>query len=194
MRLVRSGLVLAPTVLAASVLSAQSDLRPQPSGRGTSEVVLMTPPPPGQEPAQNAPTFRIRVDYGQPHLRGRTLHAGDFVPYDKPWRTGANAATTLTTDVDLVLGGTALAKGKYVLFTIPSRDAWKLVIQKDAGQGGEYKQENDIARVDLKVRQLSAPLESLTMWLIPSTAPGAGRGDFRLAWGTTEASTEWVVK
>jgi hypothetical protein len=32
------------------------------------------------------------------------------------------------------------------------------------------------------------------MWLIPSTAAGAGRGEFRLAWGTTEASTEWAVR
>ena len=30
------------------------------------------------------------VDYGRPLLRGRTL-LGDVIPYDRVWRTGANA-------------------------------------------------------------------------------------------------------
>jgi len=34
------------------------------------------------------------VDYGRPLLRGRTL-LGDVIPYDRIWRTGANAATQL---------------------------------------------------------------------------------------------------
>lgn len=191
MRLSPFALLLAPTCLVASSLAAQSDLRVAPSGRGTSEVIVSKPVPEGQP---DGPSFKIRLDYGQPHLRGRTLHTGDLVPYDKPWRTGANAATTLMTEVDLTVGGAAIAKGTYVLFTIPSATGWKLVIQKDAGQGGEYKQENDVARVDLKVRALAAPVESLSMWLIPAAGPGAPRGELRLAWGLTEVSTEWAVK
>jgi hypothetical protein len=178
-------------MVSAATLEAQSGLRPAASGRGTSEVTLSVPVPEGQ-PA--GPTMRIRIDYGQPHLRGRTLHTDSLVPFDKPWRTGANAPTMLTTDVDLDLGGAALPKGKYVLFTLPSRAGWKLLVQKDAGQGGEYKVENDVARVDLRVRQLASPLESLTMWLIPSTAPGVARGELRLAWGTTELAADWIVR
>ncbi|HEX9165141.1 MAG TPA: DUF2911 domain-containing protein [Gemmatimonadales bacterium] len=189
MRPMRFALVAAPSVLVAASLSAQTELRPAPSGRGTTEVVLSKPVPEGQ-PA--GPSYRIRVDYGQPHLRGRTLHTGELVPYDQPWRTGANAATTLMTEVDLVVGGANIPKGTYVLFTIPSATGWKLVLQKDANQGGEYKQENDVARVDLKVRTLSAPLESLTIWLVPTA--GAARGELRISWGLTEASTEWAVK
>jgi hypothetical protein len=177
----------------AGALPGQSGLRPAPSSRGTSEVTLAVPAPPGQQGA-GGPEFKIRLDYGQPHLRGRTLHTDDLVPYDHPWRTGANANTTLSTDVDLDLGGVALPKGKYVLFTLPGRAGWKLIVQKDVGQGGEYKVENDVARVDLRTRQLAAPLESLTMWLVPSTAPGAARGELRLAWGTTELSADWSVR
>jgi hypothetical protein len=134
------------------------------------------------------------LDYGQPHLRGRKLHTDSLVPYDKPWRTGANDPTTLTTGVDLVLGGTTLPAGKYVLYTIPTRGDWKLIIQKPAGQTAEYKQEFDVARVDLKRRQLTDPVESLTMWLIPSTAPGKAQGELRMAWGTSLLSTTWSVK
>jgi hypothetical protein len=185
-------LALACTVAGATTLPAQGTmLRPAPSGRGISEVTLR--PPEGQAP-DSAKPLTIRVDYGQPHLRGRTLHTDSLVPYDTPWRTGANDPTTLTTDVDLVIGGASVPKGTYVLFTIPSRTTWKLVLQKNAGQGAEYDQANDVARVDLRRQTLPMPVESLTMWLVPSVQPGPGRGELRLAWGTTMVSTDWAVK
>ena len=190
MRIIPAALSAALLLAGAGPLLAQAGLRPAPSGRGTSEVVLSVPAPEGQ----TGPEFRVRLDYGQPHLRGRAINTDSLVPYDEPWRTGANAATTLTTEVDLDLAGASLPKGTYVLFTLPSRTGWKLLIQRDAGQGGVYKEANDVARVDLRTRQLLAPLESLTMWLIPSTAPGAARGELRMAWGTTELSADWTAK
>src|SRR6185503_14706278 len=171
----------------AGALSAQPALRPALSGRATSVVSLAVPRPEGAPAAEPAapttPPVTIVLDYGQPHLRGRKLHTDSLVPYDKPWRTGANDATTLTTGVDLLLGGATLPAGKYVLYTIPTRGDWKLIIQKEAGQTAEYKPELDLVRVDLKRRPITEPVESLTMWLIPSTAPGKAQGELRLAWG-----------
>jgi hypothetical protein len=136
----------------------------------------------------------IVLDYGQPHLRGRTLHTDSLVPYDKPWRTGANDATTLTTGVDLVLGGATVPAGKYVLYTLPSRGDWKLIIQKADSQTADYNPTKDFARVDLRRRALAEPVESLTMWLVPSTAPGKAQGELRIAWGATMVSTTWLLK
>jgi len=188
-------LVIALSLLSAGALAAQQDLRPAPSGRATSVVSLSIPRPPGAaEAPPTTPPVTITLDYGQPHLRGRTLHTDSLVPYDKPWRMGANDPTTLTTGVDLVLGGTTLPAGKYVLYTIPTRGDWKLIIQKPAAQTAEYKPEFDVARVDLKRRALTEPVESLTMWLIPSTAPGKAQGELRLAWGASMLSTTWSVK
>ena len=140
----------------------------------------------------------IRIDYGQPHLRGRKLLTDSLIPYDKPWRTGANAATTLTTDVDLILGGTTLPKGKYVIQTFPSRAGWKLLIQKEVipptPADTPYNPANDLARIDLRQTALPAPLESLTIWLIPSRQPGTPRGELILAWGTIALATDWAMK
>ena len=188
-------IVVALSFLTSGALVAQQDLRPALSGRATSVVSLSIPRPEGAaEAPPTTPPVTIVLDYGQPHLRGRKLHTDSLVPYDKPWRTGANDATTLTTGVDLVLGGATLPAGKYVLYTIPTRGDWKLIIQKEAGQTAEYKPEFDVARVDLKRRPLTDPVESLTMWLIPSTAPGKAQGELRLAWGTSLVSTTWSVK
>ena len=180
----------------AADLTAQSNLRPAPSGRGMSVVTLTVPREAGAAaPAQAAEPVTIKLDYGQPHLRGRKLHVDTtLVPYDRPWRTGANDATKLTTGVDLVIGGATIPAGEYVLYTIPTRGDWKLIIQKSAGQTAEYNQAQDVARVDLKRKNLTEPVESLTMWLIPSTAPGKGAGEFYLAWGNTAVSTTWSVK
>ena len=193
-------LALVLSLAASDALTAQAGLRPSPSGRATSVVTLAVPrpqPAPNAQPAAppaNEPPITIALDYGQPHLRGRTLHTDSLVPYDKPWRTGANDPTTLTTGVGLVVGGATIPAGKYVLYTIPTRGDWKLIIQKSAGQTAEYKPELDVARVDLRRRALAEPIESLTMWLIPSTAPGNASGELRLAWGATLVSTTWTVK
>jgi hypothetical protein len=188
--------VFALSLASAGSLVAQSNLRPAPSGRATSVVSLTVPREQGAPPpAEAEQPVTIKLDYGQPHLRGRTLHKDTtLVPYDRPWRTGANDATTLTTGVDLVIGGATIPAGAYVLYTIPTSGDWKLILQKSAGQTAEYNQALDVARVDMKRTNLSQPLESLTMWLIPSTAPGKGQGELRIAWGTTAVSTTWSVK
>ena len=191
---------------AASALHAQRVLRPAPSGRASSEVSLSYPRPAAAPGTANAPAptamaapaekpLVIRLEYGQPHLRGRALHTDSLVPYDKPWRTGASGLTTLTSDVDLVLGGSTLAKGTYVLFTIPGRAGWKLIVQKSVGQSAmEYDQGNDVARIDLRYASLPTPMEAFTMWLIPSLQPGPAKGELRFAWGADQLSTDWSIK
>jgi hypothetical protein len=135
------------------------------------------------------------VDYGQPHLRGRKLHTDSLVPYNAAWRTGANGLTTFRTDVDLTIGGAALAKGTYAVFTWPTAAGWKLIFQKNENQSPTaYDQKLDVLRIDLRRRVRTEPLESLTFWVIPSTASGAARGELRFAWGTDELSADWVVR
>lgn len=182
---------------APALVEAQGTMTVQPSGRATTEVVL-TPAEKAEGGAAAKPAV-IRIDYGQPHLRGRTLHTGDLVPYDEPWRLGANAATKLTTDVDLMIGNARIPKGTYVLRALPSKTAWKLLVEKDQGQSpmGQAptdKPAEEVARIDLKHSTAQAPLESFTMWLIPSNKPGAAHGELRFAWGTNMLSTTWATK
>jgi len=108
------------------------------------------------------------------------------------WRTGADAATTLTTSKDLVIGGTTVPAGKVTLYTLPGEDQWKLILNKQTGQWGtEYDQSKDLARVDLTKKTLSAPVDQLTIAL----EPGAGNeGMLKISWETTELSVPFTVK
>lgn len=196
MRFHREVLALTILVGGAMTLPAQGPMRVAPSGRATTEVVLTFADSAARAAAEPA---TIRIDYGQPHLRGRPLNTDSLIPYDKPWRTGANAASTLATDVDLIIGGASVPKGTYVLQTLPSRAGWKLLIQKDAGQSPmaaamSYDPANDVARIDLRQTTLPSPLESLSIWLIPSREPGPAQGELRLAWGTVSLAADWSVK
>lgn len=178
-------------LLSATAAGAQAPtLQAAPSTRATVTVSL-TPP----RNAQGLNPGKISIDYGQPHLRGRKLHTGDLVPLDAVWRLGANQATGLETDVDLVIGGLQVPKGKYTLFTLPTAAGWKLIINKNTGQWGTaYAAEHDLGRVDLRKRTLASPVEAFSMWLIPSGQPGVPRGELRFAWGDAELSVDWTMK
>ena len=142
---------------------------------------------------------KITIDYGQPHLRGRNvIGMPGVVPWDTVWRTGANMATQLSTEVDMTIGNTFVPRGVYSLFTFPTRSGWKLVISKEINQWGtDYDPSKDFARVDLRQRTLTEPVESLTFWLVPAIEPQTSKtfphGVLKFAWGTTELSTDWKV-
>ncbi len=135
----------------------------------------------------------IRIDYGQPHARGRRV-MGVVVPYDTVWRTGANLATTLTTDVDLVIGDASVPRGVYTLFTLPSEVGWKLIVNRQTGQWGtDYDPAQDLVRIDLRVRMLREPAESLSWFLVPAR-DRSPRGVLKIVWGDTELSADWRVR
>ncbi|HVE79159.1 MAG TPA: DUF2911 domain-containing protein [Gemmatimonadaceae bacterium] len=133
----------------------------------------------------------VMVDYSRPSKRGRQIFGG-LVPYDQVWRTGANAATTFVTSRDLVVGGTSIPAGTYSLYTLPSAKGWKLIINKQAGQWGtEYNESQDLARVDLKVETVRAPVEKFTIAIEPQGTTG---GTLALSWDTTRASVPFTIK
>jgi len=113
----------------------------------------------------------VWIDYSRPSRRGRDIF-GVLEPWNKVWRTGANAATQLSAPVDLVIGGVTVPAGKYTLWTLPSPTGWKLIINKQTGQWGtEYHPEQDLVRVDAKVETLAAPVEQFTIGFEPAGTP-----------------------
>jgi len=115
----------------------------------------------------------VWIDYSRPSRRGRDIF-GALEPWNKVWRTGANAATQLSTPVDLVIGGATVPAGKYTLWTLPTPSGWKLIINKQTGQWGtEYQPKQDLVRVDAKVETLAIPVEQFTIALEPAAAPTA---------------------
>jgi hypothetical protein len=128
----------------------------------------------------------IAVDYGRPSKRHRKEIFGALVPYGVIWRTGANEATHLRTDRDLMIGTLRVPRGTYTLWTIPERDQWTLIVNRQTGQWGtEYDSTQDLGRVTMEVAPLQEPLEQFTIELDATSNAGAV---LRMSWDTTQAS------
>ena len=138
----------------------------------------------------NVAGANIEVAYSRPGKRGRQIF-GNIVPWNQVWRTGANAATQLTTDRDLVFGTTVVPAGKYTLWTMPTPTGTKLIINSQVGQWGtDYHADKDFARVDLTNKTLAQPVEQFTIAVAPQ-APG---GVLRMAWDDREFTIPFTVK
>lgn len=133
----------------------------------------------------------ITVDYGRPLARGRVL-LGNIVPFDEVWRTGANAATQLTTSAPVTLAGVRLPAGTYTLWTVPRKDGHaELIVNRQFGQWGtEYNEKRDLGRIPLSVDSTTSPVEKFTISLVPA---GARKGTLAMEWGSFRWSAPIAV-
>jgi hypothetical protein len=130
---------------------------------------------------------KVTIQYSRPSMRGRKIMGG-LVPYGEVWRTGANAATSLVTTADLDIGGTNVPAGSYTVYTLPSAEGWKLIINKQTGQWGtDYDQSKDLARIDMAKTELKQPLEQFTIHFEPAKGSAT---KMLLDWETTSASVD----
>jgi hypothetical protein len=126
------------------------------------------------------------VDYSRPLSRGRTL-LGDVIPYDRVWRTGANAATQFTTSNPIKIGGMQVPAGAYTLFTTPHTSGVDLIVNKKTGEWGtEYYSSLDLGRVRMISEAATIPVDEFTISIIPSDDR---HGKLVLEWG----SFRWIA-
>jgi hypothetical protein len=134
---------------------------------------------------------QIFVDYGRPAARGRRIFGANGILNDTLWRTGANAATQLWTNVPLLIGGQPVPAGKYTLWTLAVPGRYQLIVNRQTGQWGTvYDPTRDLVRVPLATALLPDVVERFT---IAVEATGPGSGVLRLRWDTTEMSVPITV-
>ena len=176
--LVRTAVMCLGLALGATAFLAQQDKSKRPSPPATATFDL-------------GGGKSVTIDYSSPRAKGRKIF-GELVPFGKIWRVGANEATTFVTTADLVVGGTVVPAGSYTLFTLPDKDKWKLILSKKTGEWGtQYPgEDNDLARIDMKVSALPAAVENLTI-----AFEKAGMGaTLNIDWETTRASVAIAKK
>jgi uncharacterized glyoxalase superfamily protein PhnB len=133
----------------------------------------------------------ITIDYSAPSARGRKIF-GELVPYDKVWRTGANAATTLKTPIHLKIGTINVPAGTYTIYSLPSKSGSKLIVNKQTGQWGtEYDQLKDLGRTELTSSALSVPVET---FVIEFGKPAGDATALHLKWEKTDLSVPISAK
>jgi len=129
-----------------------------------SAQVRTPAPSPYSELKQVVGLTNFTVQYSRPGVKGREIYGG-LVPYGELWRTGANATTKLSFDTDITFGGKAIPAGDYVLFTIPNKDEWTVIVYGDVKvqNAGRYDSANDVARIKVKPSSLKQEVETFTI-------------------------------
>ena len=138
----------------------------------------------------------ITLEYGRPSVKGRTIYGPEgIVKPGNVWRMGADEATTLKTDRDLMFGSVHVPKGTYTLFALPTAGAdgvpaGKLIISKQTGQWGtQYTEAQDLGRVDATLSPIATPVELLTLKIV-DTPSGAA---FVMEWEGLRAEVPFVI-
>lgn len=105
---------------------------------------------------------RFTIRYHSPAVRDRVIWGG-LVPYDRIWVTGAHDATSIESNGDFIIGAKKIAAGKYAFFTIPGKEEWTIIINRnwDQHQADEYKQDEDLLRMKIKPDTLAYKQERL---------------------------------
>ena len=133
----------------------------------------------------------VAIEYGRPSLKGRD--EAQMMPAGRPWRTGADEATVITTDKSLEFGKITLAPGSYTINTQPGEKEWQIILGKlgQAKQWGvPYQAALEIGRVPMKLGKTAAPVEQVTYAIDPSKTGGT----LRIEWGTTSVTTPFTVE
>ena len=119
----------------------------------------------------------VTVEYSCPGVKGRKIWDG-VVPYDKMWRTGANVATKITFSKDVTFADKPVPAGSYALFTIPTKGAWTVILNKNPNQPGtaqDYKADLDLLRVS--VHPKAAPFRERLAFLFSDMTDDKGTLD-----------------
>jgi hypothetical protein len=137
----------------------------------------------------------VAVIYSRPGMRGREIW-GRLVPWNEIWRTGANAATVLRTDRDLLIGGKAVPAGSYTLFTRPTPTGTTHIISNETMRDGHplagtaFDPAHELTRVEMTTTETSSPVEQFTI----AVEPGSGnRGTLALSWDRRRMTLPVVV-
>lgn len=148
--------------------------------------VRMPAPSSTQTISQDFGMGKMELTYSRPNIKGRSLlkENSDLAPLNKLWRLGANAATRIKFTDNVTIGGKLLDTGSYVLYAIPGKDSWEMIVNKGLTNWGTdgYKEAEDVVRFKIKSEKMAGSVESFTMQFAaiqPETC------ELHIMWGNT---------
>jgi len=107
----------------------------------------------------------VTLEYSRPSKRERVIFGG-LVPYDKLWRTGANANTKITFSDKVTIGSKELKAGTYAIYTKPSAQSWEIYFYSDASNWGTPEEWDDtkvVAKVKAQIYPMPTDIQTFTM-------------------------------
>jgi len=175
-------ILLVATLTLAQAQAGSSQAAPSPCWiRGPADK-LAERPSPLDSIAVQVGSGTVKLCYSRPSARGRKVMGG-LVPFDQPWRLGANEATSIRVPFAAEIAGVRVDPGTYTLYAIPGAAKWQIVLNRGVQRWGvpidKEVRAGDVGVGTVTTESLDAPVETLTL----KFAPPAGN--------TTELVLEW---
>ncbi len=127
----------------------------------------------------------VTVDYHRPGVKGRQVWGG-LVPYDQPWRMGANDRTRITFSSAVRVGEQKLDAGSYGLVAIPGEETWTIAFSKVAESWGTFSYDPANDAVRLTVTPRAAPHTEWMRFDFENLGPSSA--DVVLSWADLAVS------
>ena len=102
----------------------------------------------------------IEVEYSRPSMRGREIF-GNLVPYNRIWRTGANASTKISFSTNVEINGQMVEAGKYSVFTVPNEPQWEFILYDDTSVRGvprDWDDKNVVLSTMVEIKKYPDPI------------------------------------
>jgi hypothetical protein len=140
---------------------------------------------------------RVTITYGRPYtIKPGTTEVrkiwGGLVPYDQPWRMGADEATTLITQQPIVADGKTIPAGAYTLYMLPSENGTSQLVFSTGlgGWGIPVDTKHDLAQVALTKTTLDKAVDQFTIGIGKNDSGGV----LKLSWENAQFSLPFTVQ
>ncbi len=84
--------------------------------------------------------LKIEIKYSKPSVRMRlifgTADEGALQPYGKYWRLGANEATEIIFNKDVLFNGNEVNAGSYTMYAVPGEQEFEISLNSEVGKWG----------------------------------------------------------
>lgn len=128
-----------------------------------------------------------RIIYSRPHTKGRLIFGTDekaLCQYGAEWRLGANEATEIEFYKPVNIGGHNVKPGSYILYCIPQKDSWTIVLNSNLNTWGLHMDASkDLFRIQIPVMEQSPAIDDFTI-VFQKSADGAS---MIMAWDNVKA-------
>jgi hypothetical protein len=115
----------------------------------------------------------VSVTYSRPSVRGRLIFGpkeqNALQPFGQYWRLGANEATEITFNRDILFNNRSVKGGSYRMYAIPDADHFDIALNADLGKSGSEEPDSskDVLRTRVATEKTGAPVEQFTISLAP---------------------------
>ena len=169
------------------------------AGIASAQAPKKAPASPPMETSVTLGGKAITIKYSAPSVKGRKIFGGSdaLQPDNTVWRAGANNATALHTDGDIMIGNLNVPAGDYTLYVFLDPKGWQLVVSKQTGQWGinrdgstSLDDSKAVGRTPMKMSKPAGLVETYKMTL----AGDGDKGTLTLEWENVSGSVNIAAK